>query len=197
MPNVIVVIGAGSIGQAIARRVSAGKRVLLADLRRENADAALTGAELAVAGTLEEALADRPALPVEDEFRHKLRDSRRLDAETGATTLGPHRSDFQVRWRKADGPPLAAESCSTGEQKALLLAIVLANARLRAERPAGPPLLLLDEVAAHLDAARRAALFDEILALGGQAWLTGTDDALFVPLKDRARFISVADGRVF
>ncbi|MEI7607707.1 MAG: DNA replication/repair protein RecF [Rhodospirillaceae bacterium] len=154
-------------------------------------------AELAVAGLLEDRLADRPALPVEDEFRHRLRDSRRLDAETGATTLGPHRSDFQVRWRKADGPPLAAESCSTGEQKALLLAIVLANARLLAERPAGPPLLLLDEVAAHLDEARRAALFDEILALGGQAWLTGTDDALFVPLKDRARFISVADGRVF
>ena len=154
-------------------------------------------AELGVTGALEDRLAEQPALPVEDEYRRRLRDGRRADAETGGAALGPHRSDFQVRWRKGDGPPLAAESCSTGEQKALLLAIVLANARLLASGPAGPPLLLLDEVAAHLDSGRRAALFEEILALGGQAWLTGTDDALFEPLKYRARFISVSDGRVF
>ena len=154
-------------------------------------------AELGVTGTLESQLADQPALPVEDEYRRRLRESRRADAEAGGALLGPHRSDFEVRWRKGDGPTLAAESCSTGEQKALLLAIVLANARLLAERPTGPPLLLLDEVAAHLDSGRRTALFEEILALGGQAWLTGTDDALFEPLKGRARFISVSDGRAF
>ncbi|MEI6557744.1 MAG: DNA replication/repair protein RecF [Rhodospirillaceae bacterium] len=154
-------------------------------------------AELGVSGSLEDRLADLPALPVEDEVRVRLRDSRRADAETGGAALGPHRSDFQVRWRKGDGPPLAAESCSTGEQKALLLAIVLANARLLAEAATGPPLLLLDEVAAHLDCGRRAALFEEILALGGQAWLTGTDAALFEALKGRARFISISDGRVF
>ena len=153
-------------------------------------------AEIAVAGALEDELAERSAGMVAESYRGRLRDGRRIDAEAGTATLGPHRSDVAVTWRKGEGPPLAAESCSTGEQKALLLAIVLANARLLAERPAGPPLLLLDEVAAHLDASRRAALFEEILALGGQAWLTGTDDALFEPLKGRASFISVSDGRV-
>ncbi len=154
-------------------------------------------AELGVSGSLEDQLAERPALSVEDDYRARLASCRRTDADSGGATIGPHRSDFQVHWRKGDGKTLAAESCSTGEQKALLLAIVLANARLLAEMPAGPPLLLLDEVAAHLDSGRRAALFDEILALGGQAWLTGTDDALFEPLKGRARFISVSEGRVF
>ena len=154
-------------------------------------------AELGVTGTLEGQLADQPALLVEDDYRRRLQACRRADAEAGGAAFGPHRSDFEVRWRKGGGPPLAAETCSTGEQKALLLAIVLANARLLAEQTAGPPLLLLDEVAAHLDLGRRAALFEEILALGGQAWLTGTDDVLFEPLKGRARFISVSDGRVF
>ncbi len=154
-------------------------------------------AELSVSGSQEDQLSERPALLVEDDYRARLASSRRLDAESGGGAIGPHRSDFQVHWRKGDRPPLAAESCSTGEQKALLLAIVLANARLLAKMPVGPPLLLLDEVAAHLDSGRRAALFDEILALGGQAWLTGSDDGLFEPLKGRARFISVSEGRLF
>ncbi len=179
--------------------VAAARRCVAADLSR--ACAAGIGpfpkAELGASGTLETGLAAQPALPVEDEYRAHLLASRRLDALSGGATLGPHRSDFTVGWRKAGGALLAAESCSTGEQKALLLAIVLANARLLAGQAAGPPLLLLDEVAAHLDSARRGALFDEILALGCQAWLTGTDESLFEPLKGRARFISVTDGQVF
>ena len=89
-----------------------------------------------------------------------------------------------------------ARDCSTGEQKALLVSIVLANAWLQRESDNAPPLLLLDEIAAHLDAARRAALFDEVLALGSQAWMTGTDRALFAPLAGHAQFVTVAQGQI-
>ena len=91
---------------------------------------------------------------------------------------------------------MAAADCSTGEQKALLIAVLLANARLESARRGAPPMLLLDEVAAHLDGDRRAALYEEILALGGQAWLTGTDRSLFEALAGRARFFEVRDAEV-
>jgi DNA replication and repair protein RecF len=91
---------------------------------------------------------------------------------------------------------MPARLCSTGEQKALLLGLVLSHAELTAERQNGrAPILLLDEVTAHLDAARRAALFDEIVALNTQAWMTGTDAQAFSALGERARFVSVDDGR--
>lgn len=153
-------------------------------------------ADLAVTGTLEEGLAGQPALLIEDRLRARLRDSRRADAESGGASAGPHRSDFVVGFRKDDGRSVPAASCSTGEQKALLLAIILANARLLADLPTGPPLLLLDEVAAHLDAGRREALYREIVALGGQAWLTGTDAGLFLPLSAHALFIRVENGHL-
>ncbi|MEI6985197.1 MAG: DNA replication/repair protein RecF [Rhodospirillaceae bacterium] len=157
-------------------------------------------AGLAVVGAVEDGLDLRPALALEDDLRERLRGMRRADALSGGATIGPHRSDFQVRYYKGvtfkgdTGVP--AESCSTGEQKALLLAIVLANARLLADAATGPPLLLLDEVVAHLDSSRREALFNEITALGGQAWLTGTDAILFAPLRGRAQFVNVENGGV-
>ena len=89
-----------------------------------------------------------------------------------------------------------AGQCSTGEQKALLIAIQLATARLETDRRGKPPILLFDEVAAHLDGARREALFDALDALGAQVWMTGTDAALFAPLDGRAAFGTVADGEV-
>ena len=89
-----------------------------------------------------------------------------------------------------------AAQCSTGEQKAVLISIVLANARLQALDAGVVPLLLLDEVAAHLDEVRRVALFDEIAALGAQAWMTGTDRHLFAPLGERAQYFSVADAAI-
>lgn len=118
--------------------------------------------------------------------------SRTRDAESGRTAFGPHTDDLRVRHtqKRAD-----ARDCSTGEQKALLVSIVLANAWLQKKRRGGiAPLLLLDEIAAHLDEARRAALFEEILALNAQAWLTGTDKSLFAPLFGRAQFLSIAAG---
>jgi DNA replication and repair protein RecF len=149
--------------------------------------------EAAMEGAVETWLGDGPALAAEDRFRESLVASRRRDAEAGGAAEGPHRSDLHVI-HAARGAPAA--QCSTGEQKALLIALVLAAARLRALEHGAAPILLLDEVVAHLDETRRAALFDELVALGAQAWLTGTDRALFAALGDRAQFFDVADGAV-
>jgi DNA replication and repair protein RecF len=92
---------------------------------------------------------------------------------------------------------MEAERCSTGEQKALLVGLVLAHARLVGNLTGHAPILLLDEIAAHLDEGRRAALFDLIDGLGGQSFMTGTDRAMFAALGDRAQFFTVSDGRVF
>ena len=150
-------------------------------------------ASLAMHGEIDDAVASRPAADVEDTLRERLAAGRGRDAETGTTAVGAHRSDIAVRHLERDMP--AAEG-STGEQKAMLVAIVLAHARLIAAATGRPPVLLLDEIAAHLDGVRRAALFDEILALGAQAWMTGTDAALFAGLQGRAQFFHVASGTV-
>ena len=116
--------------------------------------------------------------------------SRRDDLRAGRSLTGPHRADLAARYAAKDMP---AAQCSTGEQKALLISLVLANARALASDGAPPPILLLDEVAAHLDADRRAALFDEICALGVQAWMTGTGPELFDALGARAQGFAVAE----
>jgi DNA replication and repair protein RecF len=148
-------------------------------------------ARLSHNGTVETWLDEMPALAVEDRFRAALKDSRAIDAATGGATVGPHRTDLAVS--HADRG-VAAETMSTGEQKALLISIVLAHARLQRQTRGDPPLLLLDEVAAHLDAVRREALFATLLDLESQVWLTGTDAAFFTPLRADARFLSVSDG---
>lgn len=123
----------------------------------------------------------------------RLARARIRDAEAGRTTVGPHLVDLAVRHTQKR---IDARECSTGEQKALLISIVLADAReLSRARDGLCPLLLLDEIAAHLDSTRRAALFEEILALGAQAWMTGTDLDMFQPLRSRADIFEVADSR--
>ncbi len=119
-----------------------------------------------------------------------LEAGRAADLRAGRTLIGPHRVDLAAVYTEKG---VAAAQCSTGEQKALLISLVLANARALAEDTGTPPLILLDEVAAHLDAGRRAALYDEICALGAQAWLTGTGPELFDDLGDRAQHIAVSD----
>jgi DNA replication and repair protein RecF len=129
----------------------------------------------------------------EAEMRARFQRLRINDAEAGRTTFGPHLSDLAVRHtqKRAD-----ARECSTGEQKALLVSIVLADAwELTRARDGLAPLLLLDEIAAHLDVRRRAALFEEIIALGAQAWMTGTDLSLFDSLSSRADIFTVDSGR--
>jgi DNA replication and repair protein RecF len=150
-------------------------------------------ASLALAGEVDGWIASMAALDVEDRLRAELAASRLRDAEAGTTSCGPHRSDLRVRHLDLDLP--AAEG-STGQQKALLVSIALAHARLVALARGRPPLLLLDEIAAHLDAERRAALFEEIVALGAQSWMTGTDAGLFEPLAGRAQVLRVADGTI-
>ncbi len=119
-----------------------------------------------------------------------LAENRPRDMAAGRTLIGPHRADLQATYAAKE---MAARDCSTGEQKALLVSLVLANARALAARTGLPPLLLLDEVAAHLDANRRAALFDEICALGTQAWMTGTGSELFGELGARAQVFEVTE----
>lgn len=126
----------------------------------------------------------------EDDLREALAESRFRDLAAGRTLVGPHRTDL-IGTYAAKGVP--ARDCSTGEQKALLVSLILANARALAGREGAPPIVLLDEVAAHLDAARRAALYDEICALGAQAWMTGTEAELFAEMGGRAQMFEVTD----
>lgn len=150
-------------------------------------------ARLALSGTVEELLATTPALEVENMLRYQLTQSRARDAETGGAASGPHKTDLHVRFAAKNMP---ADQCSTGEQKALLIGLILAHARLVKHERGAPPLLLLDEIAAHLDEKRRAALFERLAHLGGQAWMTGTDKNLFSSIDQTAAFFMVENARI-
>ena len=162
--------------------------------KARDAASAFPWCTFALEGSLEADLAALPAVEAEDRYAAVLRTTRERDRGAGRTLDGPHRSDLAVE----HGPKqIAARLCSTGEQKALLLGLVLAHAELLTERQEGAaPILLLDEITAHLDAHRRAALFDEILRLKAQAWMTGTDKAAFDALQGRAQFWAVEEGAV-
>jgi len=148
-------------------------------------------ATLALAGRLETDLAARPAVDVEDAYAGLLCQSRAHDRAAGRTLEGPHLSDLIV----GHGPKaIPARLCSTGEQKALLVNLILGHAALlKVRRDGVAPMLLLDEIAAHLDNDRRQALFGELTGLGSQAWLTGTDAEPFAPLRANAQFIEVSE----
>lgn len=150
-------------------------------------------ADIAIDGDLERQIADRPAVEIEEGLISQLAEERGRDRAAGRTLAGPHRSDLLVRHRPKD---MAAEFCSTGEQKALLVGMTLAHARLTAEVSGMTPILLLDEIAAHLDEGRRAALFSILRESGGQTLMTGTDAALFSSIADQAQFLTVANGTV-
>jgi DNA replication and repair protein RecF len=184
-------------GVAIAAARAAAVAELAATIaaRREAAPASpFPWADLAVAGSLEADLATRPAVDVEDAYAAALLATRERDRAAGRTLDGPHRSDLIV----GHGPKsMPASVCSTGEQKALLIGLVLAHAdHIRRHRDGRAPILLLDEIAAHLDPLRRGALFNEIVALGGQTWMTGTDPEGFSSLIGRAQFHRVEEGRI-
>ena len=186
-------MAASGVALAAARRETVAR--LDAALRTVDASARLPfpRAGLALSGAVDDWLAAGPALEAEDRLRTELAASRRRDQAAGRTAHGPHRSDLTVRHLDKD---TVAAVCSTGEQKALLIAIVLAYAQLLTLDRGAAPVLLLDEVAAHLDDDRRAALADRILTLRAQAWLTGTDAQLFDRFRGAAQFLSVADATV-
>ena len=150
------------------------------------ADISLTGPAGACAAP------DATHQDVAAEIADALLDSRFRDKHAGRALVGPHRADLETIHRPTGAP---AAQCSTGQQKALLIGLILASSKALADRPDNPkPLLLLDEAAAHLDAERRAALFDELCTLGGQAWLTGTEAFLFEAFGDRAQRVIVSEG---
>lgn len=175
--------------------IAAARTGLVARLNKETelGSGPFPGAEITLDGEVEADLEARPALAVEDDLKARLEAARRLDGGEPAPVPGPHRSDLLVRHIPKD---MMAPHCSTGEQKALLIAIVLGHARLGAQESGAVPILLLDEIAAHLDGGRRAALYDILLALGGQVWMTGTDRALFASLEGAGQFFAVEDGAV-
>jgi DNA replication and repair protein RecF len=145
-------------------------------------------AELRLSGYLEQEIDKKSALQIEDEFQMALRRSRDEDAVYGGAAQGPHKTDFQVFFKAKNMP---AGQCSTGEQKALLIGLVLAHADLIRMEHGAPPILLLDEVAAHLDPNRRGILYDLLADIGGQVWMTGTDKMLFDSLGNKGTQLSI------
>jgi len=157
-------------------------------------DSAFLSAEIALDGWMEALISDHPAAEIEERYRAVLRDSRARDTAAGRTLDGPHLTDLEVVYA-AKG--IAAADTSTGEQKALLIGLVLAHAGLIAAMTGFAPALLLDEVVAHLDPARRGALHGELLQLGSQVWMTGADPMLFAEIDaTAAEFVEVRSGRL-
>jgi DNA replication and repair protein RecF len=166
---------------------------LAAMLRARGEASAFPSAQIMLDGWMENALLSEPATSVEDRYREVLRDSRARDAAAGRTLDGPHLTDLQVIFAPKSMP---ARDASTGEQKALLIGLVLAHAALVAEMTGITPLLLLDEVVAHLDPGRRTALFEELAKLGAQVWMTGADPLAFSGIVGSGEIFDVEAGHI-
>ena len=176
-----------------AGRAETAKRLSAAlEASRDNARE-FPQAQIALQGWMEQLLPDHSAIEVEDRYRALLKDSRIRDAAAGRTLEGPHLSDLVVTHASKNIP---AADASTGEQKALLIRLVLAHAGLIKQMTGFAPLLLLDEVIAHLDPSRRAALYDALSLLGAQVWMTGADPAAFGDVVGRAQVFLVRSGVV-
>jgi DNA replication and repair protein RecF len=156
-------------------------------------DSTFPSAEIALDGWMEQLFPAHPASEIEERYRAVLRDNRARDAAAGRTLDGPHLTDLKVLYAPKG---VAAADASTGEQKALLIGLVLAHARLIGDMTGHAPILLLDEVVAHLDPARRRALHDELRQLDTQVWMTGADPALFAEIEPDATVVKVSSGRL-
>lgn len=166
---------------------------LAAMLHARGEASAFPSAIISLDGWMEQALASEPATAVEDRYRAILRDNRPRDAAAGRTLDGPHLTDLQVIYAPKNMP---ARDASTGEQKALLIGLILAHATLVADMTGITPLLLLDEIVAHLDPDRRKSLFGELSKLGAQVWMTGADPAAFADLGAMGNVFAVVQGRI-
>lgn len=156
-------------------------------------DDAFPSAEIALDGWMEKMLPDHPAVEIEDRYRTILKDNRARDAAAGRTLDGPHLTDLQVTFAPKGIP---AADASTGEQKAALIGLVLAHSTLLVEMMGYAPVLLLDEVVAHLDPGRRVALYDALERLDAQVWMTGADPAAFADIAGRAAVFTVSGGKI-
>lgn len=170
--------------------IGAARRDMAARLDRAcaRAEGPFPGARVTISGLVAEWLAEGSAARAEEKLATALRESRARDAEQGGAAAGPHRDDLAVRHAAKEMP---AADCSTGEQKALLIALILAHVRLQAAERGTVPVVLLDEVAAHLDEVRREALFETLVDLGAQAWITGVEAAPFKAFGARAQCFAV------
>ncbi len=172
---------------AAGARIQSSRRSTLNRLAAAQADAetAFPAADLDLVSSSEVEAPETAA-----DLTDALAENRAADMRAGRTLLGPHRMDLSAIYSPKG---VVAAQCSTGEQKALLISLILSNARALSEDVGAAPIVLLDEVAAHLDPSRRAALYDEICGLGAQAWMTGTEPGLFVDLGDRAQRFSIEE----
>lgn len=159
---------------------------------RVSEDPLFPTAEICLTGVVEQALLTQAAVDVEDQFFDRLRRSRKIYAE-GGSLAGPHTADFKVIHKQKNRD---ASLCSTGEQKALLLSIILAEMRAQMQEQGMCPLLLLDEVAAHLDSRRRNTLFDILCDRPTQVWMTGTEEESFGYLTNRASFFTIQESEI-
>lgn len=171
-----------------AARAETVTRLAGALARSRDTARAFPSPEIALNGWMEQLLAQRSAVEIEDRYRTLLRENRARDAAAGRTLDGPHLSDLSVRHA---GKGVPASDCSTGEQKALLIRLVLAHASLITDMTGFAPVLLLDEVVAHLDPSRRTALYKALTGLGGQVWMTGADPAAFAELSGLAEIFTI------
>lgn len=190
----VVMAETGTAIAAARNEAIAALKLVIEERRARDPNSPFPWSQIALQGMLENALENSTAVETEDGYLQTLARGRERDRAAGRTLDGPHRSDLIV----GHGPKsMPAKLCSTGEQKSLLMGLVLAHAEMIAARQEGlSPILLLDEVTAHLDEARRAALFAEIVHLGSQAWMTGTDMQAFAALVGHATFLRVDDGVV-
>jgi DNA replication and repair protein RecF len=179
-----------AVAVAAARAETVRRLQAVLDARKDDA---FPSAAVALDGWMERLLPDHPAAEIEDRYRAVLKESRARDAAAGRTLDGPHLTDLSISFPLKAVP---AADASTGEQKAMLIGLVLAHAGLVFDMTQFAPVLLLDEVVAHLDPARRRALYDRLDALGAQVWMTGADPAAFRDVAARAAVFSVSPGRI-
>ena len=181
-----------AVAVAAARAETARRLAAALDASRGQAPE-FPQAEIALQGWMEQLLPNHSAVEIEDRYRTLLKENRPRDAAAGRTLDGPHLSDLAVTHAAKRIP---AADASTGEQKALLIRLVLAHASLIKLMTGFAPVLLLDEVVAHLDPARRTALYEALSSLGAQVWMTGADPAAFGDVVGRANLFVVRNGSV-
>ena len=176
-----------------ATRLDFLEKLKLSFVQNEAQEKYFPAADIVLEGDIEYLLQNKTAVEAEKDYIELLKQSRPYDAVAGGAKEGIHKSDMVVTYKTKNMP---AAQCSTGEQKALLISIVMAQSKMIAIERGAPPILLLDEIAAHLDEDRREALFDYLSALGGQVWMTGTDPVLFDSISKKAQFFAVNSGQI-
>jgi len=183
----------GEVAVAVAAaRAETVQRLSAALAAEKDTASPFPWAGIALDGAIENGIGTCPASELEDRYRAALRNTRARDAAAGRTLEGPHLTDLLV----THGPKqIAAGEASTGEQKALLVGLVLAHAGLVGAMTGITPILLLDEIAAHLDPARRGALYERLAVIGAQVWMSGADPAVFEPISSSAAWFDVTPGR--